>query len=143
MEACWGQCELTDKNPDFRGRGVVPRTLVVHVSPVNRGYGWLKTRTLGERALVLKRLWTGYLFPPTMMMGLMLLVADLAIGFVQAAKLDSDPVGAADIGAWLGPLRFAGIALILTGVTLALATIVRSLRFQSDRVVQIAAGRQA
>ena len=92
---------------------------------------------------MLKRPWTGYLFPPTMMMGLMLLVADLAIGFVQAAKLDSDPVGAADIGAWLGPLRFAGIALILTGVTLALATIVRSLRFQSDRVVQIAAGRQA
>lgn len=55
----------------------------------------------------------------------------------------SAPAGAADIGAWLGPLRFAGIALILTGVTLALATIVRSLRFQSDRVVQIAAGRQA
>ena len=100
-------------------------------------------KALGEQALMLKRPWTGYLFPPTMMMGLMLLVADLGIGLAQAAKLDSDPVGAADIGAWLGPLRFAGIALILTGVTLALATIVRSLRFQSDRVVQIAAGRQA
>lgn len=98
---------------------------------------------LGEKALILRRPWTGYLFPAVMMMGLMLLMVDLVIGFVQAAKLDSDPGGAADIGAWLGPLRFAGVALILTGVTLALATIVRALRFQADRVVQIAAERQA
>jgi hypothetical protein len=39
------------------------------------------------------------------------------------------------------PLRFAGVALIFTGVALALATIVRALRFQGDRVSQIAAGR--
>ena len=93
---------------------------------------------LGEKALILKRPLTGMLFPPAMMMGLMTLIATLAIGFVQAAKLDNDPTGAADIGAWIGPLRFAGVALLFTGVALALATIVRSLRFQAARVDQLA-----
>ncbi len=100
-------------------------------------------QALGEKALILKRPLTGKLFPPAMMMGLMTLIATLAIGFVQAAKLDNDPSGAADIGAWVGPLHFAGVALIFTGVALALATIVRALRFQADRVAQIAQGRQA
>jgi hypothetical protein len=104
--------------------------------------GGAKVQTaLGEKVLILKRPWTGYAFPATMMMGLMTLLAAFAIGFVQTAKLDNDPAGAADIGAWVTPLRFAGVALIFTGVALALATIVRALRFQGDRVSQIAAGR--
>ncbi len=98
-------------------------------------------QALGEKALILKRPLTGYLFPPAMMMGLMTLVASLVIGFVQAAKLDNDPSGAADIGAWVGPLRFAGVALLFTGVALALATIVRALRFQAGRIQQIAEQR--
>ncbi len=48
-----------------------------------------------------------------------------------------------NIGAWVGPLRFAGVALILTGVVFALATIVRALRFQADRITEIAAERQS
>jgi hypothetical protein len=95
-------------------------------------------QALGEPTLILKRPLTGKLFPPAMMMGLMTLVATLVTGFVQAAKLDSDPSGAADIGAWLGPLRFAGVALLFTGVALALATIVHSLRFQAARIEQLA-----
>jgi hypothetical protein len=95
-------------------------------------------QALGEKALILKRPLTGMLFPPAMMMGLMTLIATLVIGFVQAAKLDNDPTGAADIGAWIGPLRFAGVALLFTGVALALATIVRSLRFQAARIDQLA-----
>ena len=95
-------------------------------------------QALGEKALILKRPLTGKLFPPAMMMGLMTLIATLVIGCVQAAKLDSDPTGAADIGAWVGPLRFAGVALLFTGVALALATIVRSLRFQAARIEQLA-----
>jgi len=92
-------------------------------------------QALRAKALILKRPLTGKLFPPVMMMGLMTLIATLAIGFVQAAKLD--PNGAADIGAWIGPLRFAGVALLFTGVALALATIVRSLRFQAARIEQL------
>ena len=95
-------------------------------------------QALGEKALILKRPLAGKLFPPAMMMGLMTLIATLVIGFIQAAKLDNDPSGAADIGAWVGPLRFAGVALLFTGVALALATIVRSLRFQATRIDQLA-----
>lgn len=95
-------------------------------------------QALGVKALILKRPLTGKLFPPVMMMGVMTLIATLVIGFVQAAKLDNDPSGAADIGAWIGPLRFAGVALLFTGVSLALVTIVRSLRFQAARIQQIA-----
>ena len=95
-------------------------------------------QALGVKRLILKRPLTGMLFPPAMMMGLMTLIATLVIGFVQAAQLDNDPTGAADIGAWIGPLRFAGVALMFTGVALALATIVRSLRFQAARIDQLA-----
>ena len=95
-------------------------------------------QALGEKALILKRPPTGMLFPPAMMMGLMTLIATLVIGFVQAAQLDNDPTVAADIGAWIGPLRFAGVALMFTGVALELATIVRSLSFQAARIDQLA-----
>lgn len=99
--------------------------------------------SLGEQALILKRPWTGYVFPASMMMGLMTLIAALVIGFVQAAKLDSDPGTAADIGAWVAPLRFAGVLLIFTAIVFALATILRALRFQTDRVTQILGERQS
>ncbi|HVC88276.1 MAG TPA: hypothetical protein VNC40_12740 [Gaiellaceae bacterium] len=95
-------------------------------------------KALGEQALILKRPLTGKLFPPVMMMGLMTLLATLVVGFVEAARLDTNPSGAADIAAWVGPLRFAGVALLFTSVSLALATIVRSLRFQAGRIQQIA-----
>jgi hypothetical protein len=108
-----------------------------------RDGGTKAQQSLGEQALILRRPWTGYVFPASMMIGLMTLTAALASGFVQAAKLDNDPSGAADIAAWVGPLRFAGVALIFTGVVFALATIVRSLRFQGDRIAQIAAERQS
>ncbi len=98
---------------------------------------------LGEKALILKRPLTGKAFPAAMMMGLMTLMATLVIGFVQAAKLDTDPAGAADIGAWVGPLRFAGLALLFTGISLALVTIVSALRFQASRIRQIADERSA
>lgn len=95
-------------------------------------------QALGEQALILKRPLTAVLFPAVMMMGMMTLLAALAVGFVQAAHLDTNPAGAADIAAWVGPLRFAGVALLFTSVSLALATIVRSLRFQAIRIQQIA-----
>lgn len=98
-------------------------------------------QALGEQALILKRPLTGKLFPAAMMMGLMTLIAAAVIGFLQAAALDTDPAGAADIAAWVTPLRFAGVALLFTGVALALATIVRALRFQAGRIQDIAARR--
>lgn len=93
---------------------------------------------LGERPMILKRPWTGYAFPAAMMMGLMVLAFAAVMGFVQAGELTSDPALAADLGAWLSPLRFAGVALIFTGIALALLTVLRALGFQSDRIAEIA-----
>lgn len=108
-----------------------------------RDGGTTVQKALGEHALILKRPLTGKLFPPVMMMGLMTLLAALAVGFLEAARLDTNPSSAADIATWVGPLRFAGVALLFTGVSLALVTIARSLRFQASRIRQIADERAA
>ncbi|MGE4032384.1 MAG: hypothetical protein AB7I08_19375 [Thermoleophilia bacterium] len=93
---------------------------------------------LGVSPLILRRPWTGYAFPVAMMMGLMVLVAAAVIGVVQAGEVTSDPALAADIGAWVSPLRFAGVALVFTGIALALLTVVKAIGFQSDRLGEIA-----
>ena len=98
--------------------------------------------SLGESELILKRPWTGYVFPAAMLSGLMLLAFAFVYGFVAAAKVDTSPGGAADIVAWLAPLRLAGVAILLTGVAFGLFTIVKALRFQTDRITEIAANRQ-
>lgn len=100
-------------------------------------------RSLGEQALILKRPWSAFVFPPAMVVGLMTLIATFALGFVQAARLDNNPSSAADIAAWSGPLRFAGVAIIFTSVVFALVTILRSLHFQADRLTQIADERSS
>jgi hypothetical protein len=38
---------------------------------------------------------------------------------------------------WLEPFKFVGIALLLSGIGLALATIVRVLRWQSNRLWEV------
>jgi hypothetical protein len=88
-----------------------------------------------------------------MMMGMMVLVASAIIGIVLATQTydywnhsiatqlnPSDSTLLADLGAinavklWLEPFKFVGMALLLTGIGLALATIVRVLRWQSNRL---------
>ena len=51
------------------------------------------------------------------------MLADL--GTIDAVKL------------WLEPFKFVGMAMLLTGIGLALATIVRVLRWQSNRLWDI------
>jgi hypothetical protein len=124
----------------FLGIGLLLATIVlvlVSVLGELRDGGTKVQRTAGVDALILKRPLTAKIFPMAMMLGLIVLVVALAIGFVQAAKLDTDPSSAADIGAWLAPLRFAGVALIFTGIAFALLTVVNVLRFQVDRIGQI------
>ncbi len=38
------------------------------------------------------------------------------------------------VGLWLTPFKFVGIAMLLTGIVLSLATIVHVLRWQSNRL---------
>ncbi len=114
-------------------------------------------RTVNGESVDLVKPVTAKLFPPVMMMGLMVLMAAVVIGIVLSAlqgdywahagsQVANGPATAAlasDLGsiksvqAWLQPLNFVGMGLILSGIVLALATIVKALRFQAGRVVQM------
>lgn len=114
-------------------------------------------RTVNGESVDLVKPITAKLFPPVMMMGLMVLMAAVVVGIVlstlqgdywanaggQVANGPATAALASDLGsiksvqAWLQPLNFVGMGLILTGIILALATIVKALRFQAGRVIQM------
>ena len=96
------------------------------------------------------------IFPMIMMTGLMLLIGTFVVAIVVsqqagdywnhsiAAELDPAPAGSALLSqlgtinaeaAWLMPLKFLGIATMLTGIAFALAAIVKVLRSQAEMVV--------
>lgn len=113
---------------------------------------------VGVPVKVIKPPMTAQLFPMVMMMGMMVLIATLVIGIVlafisygywnhsTATELNPATAGSAllnslaninTVSAWLAPFKFVGLALVLTGIGLALATIVRVLRWQSQRLWDI------
>lgn len=113
---------------------------------------------LGVEVKLLKPPITAQLFPMVMMMGMMVLVAALIISIPLAtltynywnhsiaAQLDTAAAGSdllADLGSinaiklWLEPFKFVGMALLLSGIGLALATIVRVLRWQANRLWEV------
>ena len=86
-----------------------------------------------------------------MMMGMMVLViaifeANISYGYWNhsiATKLNPAIEGSQLLGslssintvnAWLAPFKFVGMAFLLTGIDLELATIIRVLRCQSQRL---------
>ncbi len=118
-------------------------------------------RALGVEVKALAKPATAKLFPPLMMMGLMILIAAFIISLWLAgvsagywnhsiaAELDAAPAGSAllahlatiqSVKAWLEPLKFVGIALLLTGISLALATIRKVLQFQAGRIIELVSG---
>ncbi len=113
---------------------------------------------LGESVHLIKTTMTAKMFPKVMMMGLMTLKAALTVGIVDAAitfdyrnhsiasELDQAVEGSGflstlstinSIDMWVNPLKFVGMAFLLSGIGLALATIVRVLRWQSSRLWDI------
>ena len=122
-------------------------------------------KALGVDQLVIKKPMIANVFPMLMAMGVMILVgafivsiwlATLAGGYWDnsiAAVLNPAAAGGpnsdllADIGtvkavnAWLTPLKFVGMAFLFSGIALALLTIVKVLRFQASRLVEVAAER--
>ncbi|MEX2586693.1 MAG: hypothetical protein WD602_01695 [Actinomycetota bacterium] len=102
---------------------------------------------------------TGRLIPVVMMMGLMIVIGAFVVGIVQADKLSGIPAGGiadtatlqgqdlADYGtvqafdAWVGPLRLFGLATIFASIVLALRTIIQAIRFQGQRIQELAGGR--
>ena len=111
-------------------------------------------QALGAQVKLILPPMTAKVFPTLMMM----LVVAFIVGLVQAniasdywnhsiATRLSPAEAGSDIlrnlgrtqalGTWLAPLRFVGLARVLSSIGLALATIVRVLRWQSGRLVEI------
>ena len=110
---------------------------------------------LGVPVRIIKPLKTAGIFPMLMMMGMMILIASLIIAIVVATvshgywnhsiatELNPAAAGSQFLGSvstintvnpWLAPFKFVGVASLLTGIGLALATIIRVLRWQSERL---------
>lgn len=78
---------------------------------------------------------TAKLFVGLMMLGLMVEVFQF-IAYVVVATFD-DPTSIASYFTWLGPVREAGLGILLSGIVLALATIAKALGFQFWRLSEI------
>jgi len=103
---------------------------------------------------------TAQLFPMFMMLGLMILIVNLIIAVVVGAiawDVYGNPVAEVnaagsgstllrDLGTvntykmWLEPFKFVGIATILVGISMAVHTILQVIRFQGQRIRELAAG---
>ena len=113
-------------------------------------------KALGVEVRLMEPPMTVKLFPWLMGLGLMILVAAFAIGIVVARlsfdywdhsivnNLDPATKGLLkDLRAiktfslWLEPFKFVGLAFMLTSIGLALATVARALRWQTDRIREI------
>ena len=109
---------------------------------------------LGVRIRIIKPPKTARIFHIIMMMGMMILIASLITAIVVATvsyrywnhsiatELNPAAAGSQLLGsistintatAWLAPFKFVEVASLLTGIGLALATIIRVLRWQSER----------
>lgn len=78
---------------------------------------------------------TAKVFVGLMMLGLMVEVFQFIV-YVVVATFD-DPVSIAAYSSWLGPVREAGLGILLGGIVLALATIAKALGFQFWRLTEI------
>ena len=111
---------------------------------------------LGVEVKILKPPMTAKLFPMVMMMGMMVLMVTVVIGVIVATlsydywnhsiatQLNPSTSGLlSDLGTinsvklWLEPLKFVGLAMLLSSIGLALATIVGALRWQANRLWEI------
>ncbi len=104
---------------------------------------------------------TAMLFPMFMMIGLMILIVNVIIaGVVGAIAWDvyGEPVSAINAAqpgdtllrdqgtvntfkTWLEPFKFVGLATILVGISMAVHTILQVIRFQGQRIRELAVGR--
>lgn len=143
----------------FLGMGFILSGVVMHLVNIVRTLrdaGRDVQTSLGAQPVKLRKPWTGQLTPHVMLMGVMAEVAAFIVGIVAAVSIGgvnaasiADPASAsgadlADIGVaraaavWLPGLRFAGLAILLSSVVLVLLTIQKTLRFQADRISEIA-----
>ncbi len=135
--------------------GAITMTLVNIVRHL-RDAGRDVQTSLGAQPLQLKKPWTGTATPMLMMMGVMTEIVAFVIGIAAAVSIGGvDPSAIADpstasgadlanigftraVGTWLPGLRLTGLAMILISIVLVLTTIQKIIRFQGDRVSEIA-----
>ena len=124
--------------------------------------GAMVQKQSGRRMLAPKPPWSAQLFPMLMIMGLMILIGAFVVSIViaitagdvfgnpistiNAAESGSSLLGdfqdVQTFGAWLQAFAFTGLALVLSGIVLALYTIAQALRFQHGRIAQMARGAE-
>lgn len=110
--------------------------------------------------LKLEKPLTGHLIPWVMMMGLMAVMGGFVVSIVQATLFGGLPAAGladpsslsggnlADFGAaqaingWLRPLLLSGLALIFASIVLALRTIIKTIRYQAQRIEDLGLERQ-
>ena len=124
--------------------------------------GAMVQKQSGRRMLAPKPPWSAQLFPMLMIMGLMILIGAFVVSIViaitagdvfgnpistiNAAESGSSLLGdfqdVQTFGAWLQAFAFTGLALVLSGIVLALYTISQALRFQHGRIAAMARGAE-
>ena len=137
--------------------GGITFLLATILGALRAGGGGVQAR-LGAEVRIPNPPITAQLFPLVMMMGMMILIAALVVAVVTAFQAydywnhsiatQLNPAGEgsgllADLGTinaiklWLAPFKFVGMALLFSGIGLALATIVQVLRWQSKRLFDV------
>jgi len=147
----------------FLGMGLIfagITMLLATIIDALRRTGFGVQKALRSDIVLPKKPVTGHLFPPFMAMGLMVLIGTFVVGLVLAGivgeynlasqvELDAAVAGSVTLGQlvdittiklWLEPLKFLGVALMLTGIALALDTIRRTLKAQAVRIIDIVNG---
>ena len=131
---------------------------LANILGVFRSGGFRLQKALGGEAQALTPPITARLFPMLMMMGLVILIVNLIISaFIGGLAWDVYGHSVAEINAagsgsgllddlgtvetfktWLEPLRFVGLATILVGISMAVHTILQVIRFQGQRIRELA-----
>ena len=134
---------------------------LANILGVFRAGGVQVQKAFGKEPQTLTPPITAKLFPMFMMMGLMILIANLIVAVIigaiawdvygnSVAEINAAAPGSSLLGdqgtvnsykAWLEPFKFVGLATILVGISLAVHTILQVIRFQGQRIRELAAGR--
>jgi len=109
--------------------------LLARILAALRSGGGEVQQGLGLTVETLRMPVTAKAFVVLMMAGLIVEIVQFIAYAVVAGLTDATQIAVAFT--WLGPLREFGLGLLLSGIVLALATIARTLDFQTARIVQI------
>lgn len=123
----------------FLGEGLVLSAisfLLGSILGAIRDGGGHTQQSIGVPVKTLVMPYTAWIFIVLMATGMMVSIAQFVV-YAYVATQVSDPQTVRTYLTWLGPLREFGVGILLTGITFALVTIARALRFQFDRVVEI------